>query len=296
LLGATALLWRRRFVELPLLFLPLIGWSWFGWTFAKAPGDRGPWLWLVDHWPWSANSTYGHGPLLQFIVLLPILVGVGMPFVLLSLARYSGRGRGEGFGDSPADPQIERTLTLPSPGVPGEGLMLLFAIPIAMLVGHSLLWWLGKMASYGEIRYLLIVGPFWALLAAVGWQRTSIKPSPILLAVISLVLVIAIKATLLTNSAEGRTAAAVAAWAKDYPRVVPTHPAVNVYLDRKNWEAWKPAIVQHPSPDVVLIWDKKTGAFNADSRMVSDVQGLEAMGWEVIQRFDGGWVAMRKKP
>jgi hypothetical protein len=46
---------------------------------------------------------------------------------------------------------------------------------------------------------------------------------------------------------------------------------------------------------VILIWDKKTGAFNADSRMVSDVEGLEAMGWEVVQRFNGGWVAMRMK-
>jgi hypothetical protein len=76
---------------------------------------------------------------------------------------------------------------------------------------------------------------------------------------------------------------------------VPTHPAVNVLLDRPDWEAWNPAIVQHPWPDVVLIWDRKTGAFNADQRLVSDVAGLEAMGWEVIRRFDNGWVAMRMK-
>ena len=175
------------------------------------------------------------------------------------------------------------------------GLKPTLLIPVAMLVGHSLLWWLGKMASYGEIRYLLIVAPFWAMLAAIGWQRATVKPSPALLAVISLVIVTAIKATLLTNSPEGRTAADVAAWAKDYPRVVPTHPAVNVYLDRENWEAWNPAIVQQSSPDVVLIWDKKTGAFNADSRMISSVEGLEALGWEVVRQFDNGWVAMRKK-
>ena len=90
-LAIAALLWRRRILELPLLVLPLIGWSWFGWTFAKASGDRGPWLWLVDHWPWSANSTYGHGSPLKFVGALPILVGVGMPFILLSLSRYSGR-------------------------------------------------------------------------------------------------------------------------------------------------------------------------------------------------------------
>jgi hypothetical protein len=298
LLAGVVLLWRRRFFELPLLVLPLVGWSFYGFAFAKAPDDHSPWLWLWNHWPYSTTSTYGRGWLLQFVVQMPILVGIGMPFLLLglfSLSRYSRRGRGEGSNDVLTHSQFGRTLTLPSPGISGEGQMLLIAIPLSMLVVHSLLWWLGKMASYGEVRYLLIVAPFWALLAAIGWQRCSVKPSPALLAVVSLLIVAGVKATMLRSSAEGCVAADVAAWATDHSRVMPTHPAVNVYLDRRDWQAWDPTLVQQRPAGLVLIWDRKTGAFNADSRMISDVAGLESLGWEVIYRFDGGWVAMVAK-
>src|SRR5439155_64693 len=68
----------------------------------------------------------------------------------------------------------------PFPGVPGEGeqthrascQFLIAAIPLSILAVHTLLYWLGRMASNGELRYLLIVAPFWALLAAKGWEWT----------------------------------------------------------------------------------------------------------------------------
>lgn len=262
LLAAIPLLWRRRLLELPLLVLPLIGWSWYGWTFARAAGDRSPWLWLIDHWPYSATSTYGSGSVFQFVVLMPILVGIGLPFILIGVRR-------------------ERSLVA--------------AIPLLMLVVHSLLWAFGKMASYGEIRYLLIAGPFWALLAAIGWQACRVKPSPFVLAVISLTVLAGLKAFVVPQSKEGRIAVTVAEWAKDHPRVVATHPAINVLLNRPKWESLTPDILFKSSSDVVLIWDPKTGPQNADERLAVKPIHLSEEKWEVVKEFEGGWMALRRR-
>jgi hypothetical protein len=60
--------------------------------------------------------------------------------------------------------------------------LLIAAVPLMIFVGHSVLYALGKMASNGELRYMLIVAPFWALLAARGWEwvweRFVLAPSP----------------------------------------------------------------------------------------------------------------------
>ena len=47
--------------------------------------------------------------------------------------------------------------------------MLIAAIPLMILVGHSILYATGKMASSGEMRDMAIVAPFWGVLAANGW-------------------------------------------------------------------------------------------------------------------------------
>lgn len=54
--------------------------------------------------------------------------------------------------------------------------LLIAAIPLMILVGHSVLYAMGKMASNGELRYMLIVAPFWALLATRGFA--VLAPSP----------------------------------------------------------------------------------------------------------------------
>ena len=48
--------------------------------------------------------------------------------------------------------------------------VLIAAIPLSILAGHSVLFAAGKMASSGELRYMLVVAPLWALLSARGWQ------------------------------------------------------------------------------------------------------------------------------
>ena len=47
--------------------------------------------------------------------------------------------------------------------------MLIAILPLVILTGHSILYWRGKMASNGEVRYMLTVATFWALLGARGW-------------------------------------------------------------------------------------------------------------------------------
>jgi len=154
------------------------------------------------------------------------------------------------------------------------------------------------MASYGEIRYLLIVSPFWAMLAAMGWQRASFKPSPILIAAAGLLITVGSKITTLRSSPEGRIAREVSIWyssvQEQYPQVIASHPAVYVDLDRPPG-AWNAAALRAPNDGAIVLWDPKCGPFNADARLVTDVAGLESVGWKTLRTFDGGWVAMVKK-
>lgn len=302
LLGVAALVVYRRIAWLPLLILPIAAWSWLGWWMWGASPDQAWWEWLPLHWPYSTASTYGHGRLLQFVMLMPVLIGPSVAFVIFALAGYAGRGLGEGSSANnlatapfPAEPS-----PVPSAGVPGERVsrLLLVAIPLLMLVVHSLLWWLGKMASYGEIRYLLIVAPFWALLAAAGWERASFKPSPVILAAVGLLVAVGFKSITLRSTAEGRIARQVASWYQtvqsEYPRVIASHPAVYVDLDRPPGE-WNAAALTSPVDHAIVLWDPKCGPFNADYRLVTDVAGLESVGWTTLRTFDGGWVAMVKR-
>ncbi len=102
--------------------------------------------WLKDNWPYAAQSVYDRKSIFHFAMLLPAVVSpfffpatiVGIAKLLRDRARW-----------------------------------LIAAIPLLVLVVHSLLTATGKMASNGELRYLLVVAPFWAVLAAEGWTSLS---------------------------------------------------------------------------------------------------------------------------
>lgn len=300
-LGALALIAYRRIAWLPLLFLPIIAWSWGGWWMWGASPDQPWWSWLIRHWPYSASSTYGHGWLMQFVMLLPVLIGLSMPFVFHQLFGVRRSMFDVQSSSALAETNAEhQTSNDENRIVAGQRshLFLLAAIPLLVLIVHSLLWWLGKMASYGEIRYLLIAAPFWALLAAAGWERASLKPSPTMLAAVGLLITFGFKVTTLRSSPEDRIARDVSTWYAGvearYPRVIASHPAVYVDLDRPPG-GWNAAALTSPADDAVVLWDPKCGPFNADSRLVTDVAGLESVGWKTLRTFDGGWVAMVKR-
>ena len=90
-------------------------------------------------------------------------------FASLPLPTGEGRGEGAREGDTVLSYQGPLTLAL-SPRERGRADALIALIPLMIFTGHSLLFALGKLASNGELRYMLVVAPFWGLLSARGWE------------------------------------------------------------------------------------------------------------------------------
>jgi hypothetical protein len=270
----------RRWAYLLILALPLIAWDVAGWELG---GRSGPWWrWLAQTWPWSEQSSYGHGSLLAFVGQLPVIAGpFVLPATIVGMVVYL-RSR-----STDAEQWRMRRVTA--------------LIPLAVLVGHSILYWLGKMASYGEARYLLITAPFWGVLSAAGWEWVFVKMRwhrPIAwaaLAAMSPVLfnfidpVVPVKA-----DADWLGARRFADWYRSdraveerYPRLIATHTAVFYYLDidpnDPNRTAPKsPKTFAHPPPGTMLVWDPRYGAHNADNRLVIDPAELTKWGWKEL--------------
>lgn len=167
LLAAGLLAYHRKWLWLPVLAIPILGWQVAGAMLYREPGDW--WRWLPKHWPYAGDSLYPAGPIWHFVALLPAVVGpVVFPLVLIGIGRRAHhedtKERSEsaraGAGSSLRGFVVNHRARCD---------VLIAVIPLMILVGHSVLYWLGKMASNGEVRYLLIVAPFWALLACRGW-------------------------------------------------------------------------------------------------------------------------------
>src|SRR5436305_1283522 len=76
LLAAAGLLLHRRWWWLAVLALPLIAWDYAGW---REYGSDGPWWnWLRANWPYAQQSLYDRGPLLHFVMLMPVVTS---PFI-----------------------------------------------------------------------------------------------------------------------------------------------------------------------------------------------------------------------
>jgi len=149
LLAAVALVAHRRSWWLLVLPIPLLLWNHAGWVIS---GSQGPWWgWLPGNWPYSKQSLYESGHVLHFVALLPAVTSpLVFPATLLGVWRS--------FVDATPDVHLARCQRL------------IAIIPLLILVGHSLLYATGKLASSGELRYMLVVAPFWGLLSARGWE------------------------------------------------------------------------------------------------------------------------------
>lgn len=157
-LVAIALVVHRKWHWLPLLAAPLVAWDYAGWVLFGRPNY--PWyLWLKHEWPYAAESVYQSGSPWHFLGLLPAVTGpLVFPALLFSLPfRWSAVAK---TGPAHNAPRLWDWT--------GKIILL---IPLLILAGHSYLYWRGKMASSGELRYMLTVAPFWALLIARGWER-----------------------------------------------------------------------------------------------------------------------------
>jgi hypothetical protein len=175
--------------------------------------------------------------------------------------------------------------------------MLIALIPLMILGGHSLLYWLGRMASNGELRYMLVVAPFWGLLSAKGFewcaQRFNVTRVYRFAAVAALA---TIGANLyypvlpLHLTVDGARAKATAEWyrstelRKDYPRLLASNPEIAYFLgvshtDPSRMRDWRKDVAAAAPAGTLLVWDPVYALFNADNNRVVTIEEIERAGW-----------------
>ena len=303
LLAAVALVLHRRAAWLLVLPLPLILWSAAGWLLLGRPaygwGMMDCLRWLPANWPYSGISVYDPGPLLftrarpgggpptvSFLLRLPAVISpLLFPFMVCGACLCLGKTKAF-FRDHAARCQV-----------------ILAALPLAVLAGHSILWWRGLMASSGELRYLLVVAPMWALLTAMGieWTFVRIRRSPWVFVTAAALVPVAYNVfhpvVPFKLYEDDFLAKDVAAWYRSdpqlqqrYPRVAASYIALYKELDlstldRVRATAWGQATVQQRPLDTLLVWDERFGTYNADARMCVPRQMLLDNGWGLLCSF-----------
>jgi len=290
-LAGLALILHRRWYYLPILIIPLIGWNYAGWILYGRHGVW--WQWLRDNWPYAAESMYDKGHLLHFVLLMPVVTSpLIFPATVLGLWRSL----------APAWP-LRRWLTMDH----GTRCQVLIAVlPVCILFGHSVLYWLGKMASNGELRYMLVVAPFWGLLSAKGWEwvfdrlewhRPLAWAGAASLAVIGFNFAYpVVPLVYMQDWKEGRT---IARWIesssirREYPMLMGSHPAIWYFLDSSQTDPgktreWKKNIVADAPPGTLLIWDPIYGVFNSDTARSITEKEIRDAGWVEIPDLPDG--------
>jgi hypothetical protein len=292
-LVAGALVLHRQWKWVPLLALGLAGWSYAGWElYGRAtPVHR----WLIDNWPYAAQSAYQPGSLFHFAMLLP---AVTSPLIFPATVAGIWRCLREG-------------------AIRGDHLRrcrwLIAAIPLLILAGHSFLYWRGKMASSGELRYMLAVAPFWGLLAAAGWEWlfqslrwrhafacaafASIFPALLNTRLHVGPLALGYKVLPLVQTEDWTQAQAITRWLNEsgvreqYPRLMASHPAIFYYLDLSQsgpeCREWRRPIVEAAPEGTILIWDPMYGIYNADAERSIPLEEIRRAGWIELNPFFG---------
>lgn len=299
MIGALVVHGRARWI--PLLLTPLAVWSVAGWYQYEMPQ---PWLakivlWIPEHWPYAGESLYWRGPLVlwqryengevatSFLLRLPAVVSpLVFPAVLVGGWQLAVGSWREIWRDH------RRWCNL-----------LIVMIPLMILAGHSFLYWRGKMASSGELRYMMVVTPFWALLGARGWEwvfeRCQWRRPVLWAGVAALAPILAnqvYRVVPIQLSVDWQRAEAVAgwvegsAWKKDYPRFCGTHTSLYYFLDlstsdRVRGAEWHRRTVLEPPEGVLLVWDPLYGMFNSDGNRVMKAEEIAAAGWVPVHVF-----------
>jgi hypothetical protein len=178
-------------------------------------------------------------------------------------------------------------------------------IPLSILGVHSLLYWTGKMASYGEPRYLLVAAPFWAVLSARGWEwvwdqtgwRRPLRWAGALSLLPALALLVH-PVLPLRRPAHWAVAEQVAVEYRvrlapeGYTKVMAAHPAVFYYLgvsptDKTRVVDWTRQAVENPPPGTVLVWDPIYGPRNAHVDRALTAEEITKAGWVPMPELDG---------
>jgi uncharacterized membrane protein len=330
-LALIALVLHRRWYWSIVLLLPLVLWDYAGWRLNGSVGHW--WQWLQHSWPYSQDSLYQSGPLLYFISVMPAVTSPFIfPATVMGLFQcltgesftHARRERDTrlrpvmkdaeitGASNSNATTMDQRPMprsnSLPAFGIGGwireffstdhhrRCEILIVVLPMIILLGHSVLYWLGKMASNGEVRYMMVVAPFWALLGARGWgwifQRLNWK-RPLLWAMFAALLPV------LVNRAWGvfpmdytpdmHEAEQIAIWyqqsgiAKQYPHLLIAHVGLRYWLDLDPNSGqlidWTKTNIDARPAGTLLIWDRVGAMFNSDAQRKVPLDEIRNAGW-----------------
>ncbi len=176
--------------------------------------------------------------------------------------------------------------------------------PLGILLVHSLLWWRGRMASSGELRYLLVAGPFWAIATAIGlnwlagvrhWLYPVLWAG--LMALAPLAANVAYPCVPLKLYSDDLLARDVAAWYRAdaaiqqrYPRIAASCTSLFYALDLSFTDParaapWSRRMVAHRPPGVLLVWDAIYGTHNADAGLCVSRQDILQAGWRPLRDF-----------
>jgi hypothetical protein len=300
LLAGAAIVAHRRWIALPILLLPLVAWDVAGWLLTARQGHW--WMWLIHAWPWSPENAYGRGSIFTFVAALPLVV----PPLLLP-AMIAGLWRGAlSFPLSRGDRRKE-----------GICEFLIAAIPLSVLILHSLLRWSGKFGTLGEPRYLLITAPLWGVLCARGWENIFDRlqwrhvlafalPAVCLPAVVNLFYpVVPVHAT--NDWQTARRFAEIyrgSSLHERYPHVIASHVGIYYYLgidptSHGREDSFNQAVIEHPPAGAILVWDPVFSASNANTEDTSTLDAIRSAGWsedyEVSDQLGDHWHVFERK-
>jgi hypothetical protein len=236
------------------------------------------WMWLRDNWPYAAQSVYDRKSPFFFVACLPAVTSP-----LIFPATVVGIGR----------------------CLKDRSRAVVAGIPLLVLVVHSFLTATGKMASSGEVCYMLVAAPFWGVLAAEGWEwlaaHLELRHAWRWLAVATLFPVLlnnrlgigpvrfGYQILPLRVDAKMQAAKEVAelvgrgALRKKYPKLMASHTAIYYFLDESmsgpNAREWCKEGVDTAPPGTLLIWEQESAMFNADVKRVVPIEEVRAAGW-----------------
>jgi hypothetical protein len=245
--------------------------------------------------------------LLSFVALLPAVISpLVLPAMFVGMWRSLVAPIDRGMGGSPMARAMENTGGPPVPRVFQSAhlrfcIFLTAALPLFVLVVHSLLYWRGKMASFGEPRYLLVVAPFWGVLSARGWEWIFDRMNwrhPLRWAGGAVFLPLGLNllhpVVPVPLSHDWQSARAMARWYETdsasipHKVVIAAHPGIFYFLGTN----------PHDSPDLglgslhsaasgtVLIWDPIFCETNASADFTLTLDEIRRAGWKEIPAPD----------
>ncbi len=279
LLACVALVVHRRWWWILLLPIPLLLWNHLGWLQSGRPGPW--WSWLISSWPYAGQSLYRSGSVLHYVALLPAVTG---PFVFPATCIGIWRSL---IARCELDPHLcicRRLIAL---------------IPLMILIAHSALYATGKMASSGELRYMLIVAPFWGLLAGAGWEWVFARLSwrfPLRWGAVAAFagalgnVIYPVLPLRPSDNEDFPQARRFVRWfsdsrlERDFPRVCAAQMYIYFLLDVSPTDSvraleYRRDLVSSPPANTILVWDPIYSLYNADTRRSITLDELRAFGW-----------------